>query len=87
MLELAKSQTHRRFFKLHLPYDALPVYEGVKIIHVARDGRDSAMLLYNHKLNYNDEVISDATRISMEDPKFGTPYLHTEPDPALLFHE
>src|SRR5437867_674263 len=29
-LGTAEAQTHRRFFKTHMPYDALPVYEGVK---------------------------------------------------------
>lgn len=87
MLELAESQTHRRFFKTHLPYDSLPIYQGVKIIHVARDGRDAAMSFHNHKVNFTDDVLDDITRISMEDPKFGTPYLQTEPDPARHFHD
>src|SRR5262245_12420434 len=46
----AEAQAHRRFFKTHLPFDALPVYRGVKFIHVARDGRDAAMSLHNHVL-------------------------------------
>lgn len=87
MLELAESQTHRRFFKSHVPYDSLPIYEGVKFIHVARDGRDAAMSFYNHKIHYTDEVISDVNRNSMKDPKFGTPYLRTEPDPTRHFHD
>lgn len=86
MLELAESQTHRRFLKSHVPYDALPIYKGVKIIHVARDGRDAAMSFYNHKINYTDDFIGDTNRISMEDRKFGTPYLRTDPDPVGHFH-
>jgi aryl sulfotransferase len=86
MLELAKSQTHRRFLKSHVPYDSLPIYEGVKIIHVARDGRDAAMSFYNHKTHYTDEIIDAVTENCLKDPKFGTPYLRTEPDPALHFH-
>jgi aryl sulfotransferase len=43
LLEAAEAQTHRRFFKTYMPLDALPIYEGVKFIHVARDGRDAAM--------------------------------------------
>src|SRR4051812_33048206 len=34
-LEAAEAQTHRRLLKTHLPLDALPIYEGVKFIHVA----------------------------------------------------
>jgi len=86
MLELAESQTHRRFLKSHVPYDSIPIYEGVKVIHVARDGRDAAMSFHNHKTNITDEVLAEMTRISMEDPKFGTPYPRTEPEPALHFH-
>ena len=86
MLELAESQSHRRFFKSHLPYDAMPIYEGVKIVHVARDGRDAAMSFYNHKIHYTDETIDSVTRISLDDPRFGTPYPRTEPDPAIHFH-
>ena len=87
MAELAESQTHRRFFKSHVPYDSLPIYEGVKVIHVARDGRDAAMSFYNHKIHYTDQTIDNVTRISMEDPKFGTPYRRTESDPARHFHD
>lgn len=51
--ELAESiQGRRRQLKAHLPYDALPIAEGVKIIHVARDGRDSAMSMHNHMLGF-----------------------------------
>src|SRR5690349_14195903 len=31
-LEQAEAMKHRRFFKSHLPFDALPVYDGVKFI-------------------------------------------------------
>jgi aryl sulfotransferase len=34
-----EAQEHRRFIKAHLPLDGLPIYEGVKYIHVARDDR------------------------------------------------
>ncbi|PCJ23376.1 MAG: sulfotransferase [SAR86 cluster bacterium] len=87
MLELAESQTHRRFLKSHLPYDALPVFEGVKFIHVARDGRDAAMSFHNHKLNYTENLIKEATRILENDPKFGVGSERVDPDPAKHFHD
>lgn len=71
MLQLAESQTHRRFLKSHLPFDALPQYEGVKYIHVARDGRDAAMSFFNHKSNYTTEAIERFVEISNSDQKFG----------------
>lgn len=86
MQGLAASQSHRRFFKSHMPYDALPIYEGVKFIHVARDGRDSAMSFHNHKLNYTDDTIASLTETSLADPKFASPYKRTGPDAAAHFH-
>ena len=44
-LATLKAQTHRRYIKSHLPFDALPVWDTVKYIHVGRDGRD--LLLAN----------------------------------------
>jgi aryl sulfotransferase len=87
MLELAESQTHRRFLKSHLPYDALPVYEGIKFIHVARDGRDAAMSFHNHKLNYTDKVIEEAAAMLADDPKFDGGIERADPDPAKHFHD
>ena len=82
----AEAQTHRRFFKSHLPYDALPIYEGVKFIHVARDGRDAALSLHNHLRNFRPETLAHLTAISLDDPKFGTPYPLVSKDPAEFFH-
>jgi aryl sulfotransferase len=45
-----QGQTHRRFIKTHLPIDAVPVYEGVKMIHTVRDGRDACISMHNHML-------------------------------------
>jgi aryl sulfotransferase len=85
-LERAEAQGHRRFFKSHLPYDALPVHEGVKFIHVARDGRDAAMSMHNHLSNFTAETWAGLDEISLADPKFGDPYPRPENDPADYFH-
>ena len=45
------------------------------------------MSFYNHKTHYTDEIIDAVTENCLKDPKFGTPYLRTEPDPALHFHD
>lgn len=37
-----------RFFKSHLPFDALPYYPEWKYISIVRDGRDIGLSLYNH---------------------------------------
>ena len=73
-LAKAEAMTHRRFFKSHLPYDALPVYEGVKFIHVARDGRDAAMSLHNHFASFTPAAVQMINEVSLGDPKFGTTY-------------
>ena len=88
MAALAETQKHRRFLKSHLPFDALPRYEGVKYIHVARDGRDAAMSMFNHKSNYTPEVVARFTEISANDPKFAdTPFAWVPSDPAQHFHD
>lgn len=78
---MAAAQTHRRFVKSHLPYDAIPVHEGVKFIHVARDGRDAAMSFFNHKLNYTPETLAHMDQLSLQHPKFGdrNPPIPTDP--------
>lgn len=89
MIALGESQTHRRFLKSHLPFDALPVYEGVKFIHVARDGRDAAMSLYNHKLHYTPFTVERMEEINREDPKFGGDHVPFVPEggPGQHFHD
>lgn len=86
-LASAEAMTHRRFFKSHLPYDALPVYEGVKFIHVARDGRDAAMSLYNHFAQFTPAAWQMLHQVSLGDPKFGNAYPATSRDPAKYFHD
>jgi len=51
-LATIEAQTHRRYVKSHMPLDAIPVYEGVKVIHTARDGRDACISMHNHMLGF-----------------------------------
>jgi aryl sulfotransferase len=62
----AEAQTHRRFFKTHLPYDALPHPAGVKFIHVGRDGRDAALSFHNHLSNFTPESYPRAAEDSAD---------------------
>ncbi len=55
VLELVEAQTHRRFFKSHLPADALDISPKAKYIFLARDGRDVAWSMYNHLRQHTDE--------------------------------
>jgi aryl sulfotransferase len=55
-LATLEAQDHRRAIKSHLPFDALPVYDSMKYIHVARDGRDACMSFHNHMTGFTDEA-------------------------------
>lgn len=83
----AEAQTHRRFFKTHLPLDALPIYKGVKFIHVARDGRDAAMSLHNHLFNFSAEMRKRLNEVSRGDPKFADDYSLISESAASFFAE
>ncbi|MGE5500729.1 MAG: sulfotransferase domain-containing protein [Ignavibacteriales bacterium] len=80
------AQKHRRFIKSHLPFNALPVYDGVKYIHVARDGRDAFMSWHNHVMGFRPEWIERLIAISEQDPAL-TPMPRMRPpeDPHLFF--
>jgi aryl sulfotransferase len=77
-----EAQTHRRFIKSHVTFDALPIYEGVKYIHVARDGRDAAFSMHNHQLGFKREFV-DAMR--GPDGKGGPPPTPEDPRAYFLF--
>jgi len=62
MLPIIEAQQHRRFLKSHLPLDALPIYDEVRYIHVARAGLDACMSFLNHFNNYLPERWSASTR-------------------------
>ncbi len=55
MLAALEAQTHRRSMKTHLPLDGFPVFEGVKVIHTVRDGRDACVSMHNHQLGMRIE--------------------------------
>jgi aryl sulfotransferase len=55
-LATLKAQTHRRYIKSHLPFDALPVWDTVKYIHVGRDGRDARLSWQNHEQGFTPEA-------------------------------
>jgi aryl sulfotransferase len=54
VLNLLKSQRHRRFIKTHLPLDGLPYDERIKYVFIGRDARDVFMSLWNHYSNYSE---------------------------------
>lgn len=66
--EMAEAQTHRRFFKTHLPIDTLVYSPQAKYIFIGRDMRDIAWALYNNVSNMSpfgrDQVINSGTEFS-----------------------
>lgn len=82
-LAALEAQTHRRFIKSHLPFDSLPVFEGVKYIHVVRDGRDACWSFHNHQLGFKQEFI--VNQIAANNPGKPVPFLETPADPRVFF--
>lgn len=85
-LDRLEGQTHRRFVKSHLPFDALPLFDGVKYIHVARDGRDACTSMHNHQLGFRLEMKQRIGAIIAEDPRLaGRRPPRTPEDPREFF--
>src|ERR1043165_2880388 len=57
-LATLKAPQHRRYIKSHLPFDALPVWDTVKYIHVGRDGRDARLSFQNHQQGFTPQIMS-----------------------------
>ncbi len=68
-----EAQTHRRFLKSHLPLDALPIFDQVRYIHVARDGRDACMSFLNHFNSYLPQTWDRYDAVGMADETIGRP--------------
>jgi aryl sulfotransferase len=81
-----EAQEHRRFLKSHMPLDALPFYDEVKYIHVARDGRDASMSFHNHAAGFTVQMLAGLDRAGLEDEAVGRPYPEILADPAEFFH-
>jgi aryl sulfotransferase len=64
-LATLRAQTHRRFIKSHLPFDALPVWDTVKYIYVGRDGRDAELSWQNHEEGFLPEFIARSAARAM----------------------
>jgi len=79
------SMSHRRFLKTHLPIDGLPLYDQVKYIHVARDGRDAALSMHNHFSGFSDAQVARFDAVARHDPVVGGPYRKPPPDSAQFF--
>jgi len=84
MAALAEGQTHRRFFKSHLPLDALPYDPSLKYIYVGRDGRDVFMSFVNHWAAYTDFIYD---RLNSGDEFCGEPLARCPDDIHQVFRD
>ena len=82
-LATLEAQAHRRFIKSHLPFDSLPVYEGVRYIHVVRDGRDACWSFHNHQLGFRQDFL--ISQVAARNPGQTLPFLETPEDPRDYF--
>lgn len=79
------AQTHRRFLKTHLPFDAIPIYDEVRYIHVARDGRDAFMSWHNHASHYSPFAREQQSAAGMADETVARPLPVLPEKPADYF--
>jgi aryl sulfotransferase len=85
MLALLEMQTHRRYIKSHLPLSALPVWDEVKYIHVARDGRDACLSFMNHNNAYTAGAWARLDATAQADPDLPAPAPRPPRDPRGFF--
>lgn len=79
--ETISAQEHRRYLKTHLPLDGLPLYDEVRYIHVARDGRDACMSTHDMVMGFVATPWADEI-----DPEIGKPYPAIPDNPRDYFH-
>lgn len=77
-----EAQHHRRFCKTHVPADGLPIYDEVRYIHVARDGRDAALSMHNHFTGISEERLKVFDEIGLRDETIRRPYPRFPSNPA-----
>jgi aryl sulfotransferase len=85
VMKQIEGQSHRRFLKAHIAFDALPVYDEVRYIHVGRDGRDAFMSWHNHCLGYSPGSLAVADWFGQQDESIALPHPRTPQDPREFF--
>jgi aryl sulfotransferase len=78
-------QTHRRFIKAHTPFDGMPIYDEVKYIHVARDGRDVCLSYHNHCRAFSERALARLDQLGLADETLAKPYPRAPERPRDFF--
>ena len=79
------AQTQRRFIKCHVPFDGMPIYDEVKYIHVARDGRDACLSYHNHCLAFGEPILAAFDDIGLADETIRQTYPRAPSDASAFF--
>ncbi len=79
------AQTGRRCIKTHTPLDAIPLYDNLFYIHVARDPRDACMSWLNHVASYTPLALAMINHFGMADETIGRPWPVPPTDPRDFF--
>lgn len=85
VLAAVAAQPGRRSLKTHSPLDALPFYDDVLYIHVARDARDACMSWHNHTAGYTPVTRALLDQNGYGDETIGQPWPAPPPDPRDFF--
>lgn len=86
IMQRFEAQKHRRFLKSHLPFDGMPIYDDVRYIHVARDGRDACLSYHNHITRFREETLRALDAIGVADELLGRAYPRISKDPRTYFN-
>jgi aryl sulfotransferase len=95
MIGMLDAQTHRRFLKTHLPFEATPFRPTMKYVYIGRDGRDVLWSVYNHCTSFTPAAWEAINGSEGPWPKWSAPegdvrayYLHwLETDTTPGFHD
>jgi len=74
-----------RSIKCHMPFDGIPVFDEVKYIHVARDGRDACMSYHNHCRAFTPGALARQDKAGLDDPWLARPAPRASEDARRFF--
>ncbi len=84
-LAMLEREPSPRSIKCHMPLDGIPVFDEVKYIHVARDGRDACMSYHNHCMAFTQQALANQDRAGLADETIARPVPRPDPDPRRFF--
>ncbi len=77
MAPMVAAQPHRSILKSHLPADALPIYDEMRYIHVARGGLDACMSQFNFMNGFSRDQLAAFDALGLADDVIGRSFPRT----------